>query len=172
MRRIVKYPGQAHPSDVKLSPQWIQWLRHTRTEAPSLTEQSQDIVRQERLKILAAQADQRWNDKASVLDAPGNMRGQPLPAIGIDMAHSKSTQASMIGENGTSSGVTSVVDDTTELESASNEAPQDTPQPTATRENARPKDTVEDPWKKAQGGPSEQWQPQTWTSGKAAARRG
>ena len=81
MRRIVEYPRSTHYSDVKFSPQWHQWLRHTRSDPPSLTEQSQDLVRQEQLKILAARADARWAAKPSYLDGPE--RQQALPATAI-----------------------------------------------------------------------------------------
>jgi NADH dehydrogenase [ubiquinone] 1 alpha subcomplex assembly factor 2 len=159
MRRIVNYSGSAHHSDVKVSPQWLQWLRHTRKEAPSIAEQSQDMVRQEQLKILAARADQR----ASVLDAPGHVRGQPVPALGTQMAHSEEG-------TGMSPGRTSVVDDTTEPESVGDKIPESAMRTDTVRESKK-KEETEDPWKKAQGGPSEQWQPKAWSGGKAAARR-
>jgi NADH:ubiquinone oxidoreductase subunit len=83
LRRIVQYPPSLHYSDVtsKISPSWHQWLRHTRPDPPSLTEQSQDLVRQRNLKILAAQADERWNAKKSYLDAPADI-GRTGPALG------------------------------------------------------------------------------------------
>jgi NADH dehydrogenase [ubiquinone] 1 alpha subcomplex assembly factor 2 len=163
MRRIVQYPGRSHPSDVKVSPQWLQWLRHTRTDAPSIAEQSQDVVRQANLKILAAQADKRWNEKASVLDAPGHVRGQPLPALGLGMAQSDRA-------TGKSEGRTSVVDDTTEPESVGREIP-DSVKQQGKIEEMKVKEEKEDPWKRAQGSAGEQWQPQAWSGGKAAARR-
>jgi NADH dehydrogenase [ubiquinone] 1 alpha subcomplex assembly factor 2 len=163
MRRIVNYTGSVHHSDVKVSPQWIQWLRHTRKEAPSIAEQSQDVVRQEQLKILAAQADQRWNEKASVLDAPGHVRGQPLPALGTQMAQSEQG-------TGISPGRTSIVDDTTVPESVGVKVPESARKPETAMESKKLEEK-EDPWKKAQGGPSEQWQPKAWSGGKAAARR-
>ena len=86
MRRIVQYPSSTALSDVNISPQWHQWLRHTRREAPSLAEQSQDLVRQANLKALAAQADARWAAKPSFLDTPrqgrevGEVRAPPALA--------------------------------------------------------------------------------------------
>lgn len=43
-----------------------------------------------------------------------------------------------------------------------------------TRERAQVKEQKEreDPWKKARGGPSEEWQPQSWGGSSAAPRRG
>jgi NADH dehydrogenase [ubiquinone] 1 alpha subcomplex assembly factor 2 len=130
------------------------------------------VIRQENLKILAAQADQRWNEKASVLDAPGNVMGQPLPTLGVGMAQGETSDGAMKGKSGSTGGVTSIVDDTTEPESVGNQARESTLQPETTRESKKSEDEKEDPWKKAQGGPSEQWQPQAWTGGRAATRRG
>ncbi|EMG46504.1 N7BML NADH-ubiquinone oxidoreductase assembly factor N7BML [Candida maltosa Xu316] len=42
-------------------PQWIQWLRRTRNEVPTLDELISDQLRQQRLKILAKQADEKWH---------------------------------------------------------------------------------------------------------------
>ena len=62
-------------SDIDIPPQWHQWLRYTRPTAPSLQELQHDLIRQQQLKRLATQADERWASKPSVLDAPrrGNM---------------------------------------------------------------------------------------------------
>jgi NADH dehydrogenase [ubiquinone] 1 alpha subcomplex assembly factor 2 len=49
---------------------WIQWLRHTRHEAPTINEQQLNEIRQAQVKQLAAQADARWASKPSYLDAP------------------------------------------------------------------------------------------------------
>jgi NADH dehydrogenase [ubiquinone] 1 alpha subcomplex assembly factor 2 len=49
---------------------WIQWLRHTRHEAPTINEQQLDEIRQAQVKQLAAQADARWASKPSYLVAP------------------------------------------------------------------------------------------------------
>jgi NADH dehydrogenase [ubiquinone] 1 alpha subcomplex assembly factor 2 len=57
-------------SDVQLSPQWHQWLRHTRHEAPTLQEQSADLQRQAQLKINAQLADERWAAKAKYIEKP------------------------------------------------------------------------------------------------------
>lgn len=43
-----------------IPPQWLQWLRRTRFDAPSLDELVLDQLRQQRLKILAQQADEKW----------------------------------------------------------------------------------------------------------------
>jgi NADH dehydrogenase [ubiquinone] 1 alpha subcomplex assembly factor 2 len=50
------------------SAQWVQWLRHTRFEPPSINEQQLDEIRQAQMKDLAARADARWAAKPSALD--------------------------------------------------------------------------------------------------------
>ncbi|RBR07033.1 uncharacterized protein FIESC28_10849 [Fusarium coffeatum] len=77
-RRIVEYPRSAHYSSVKVPPQWHQWLRHTREEPPSVEEQQGDIVRQARMKKLAAEADARWEAKPRVMEAP---QAAPAPLL-------------------------------------------------------------------------------------------
>ncbi|KAF2193731.1 hypothetical protein K469DRAFT_712522 [Zopfia rhizophila CBS 207.26] len=78
-RRIVKYSRWTHHGDVNVPPQWMQWLRNTRFEPPSLAEQQADVVRQERIKLLAAQADERWASKPSFLDPPDKQ--QPIQML-------------------------------------------------------------------------------------------
>ncbi|OBA24233.1 hypothetical protein METBIDRAFT_34634 [Metschnikowia bicuspidata var. bicuspidata NRRL YB-4993] len=41
-------------------PQWLQWLRRTKRDAPTLQELMDDQLRQQRIKILAMHADQKW----------------------------------------------------------------------------------------------------------------
>ncbi|KAM0251335.1 hypothetical protein ACHAP5_001643 [Fusarium lateritium] len=77
-RRIVKYPRSAHYSSVKVSPQWHQWLRHTREEPPSVDEQRGDIMRRVRMQQLAAEADARWEAKPKMMDAP---QAAPAPLL-------------------------------------------------------------------------------------------
>ena len=60
--------------------QWHQWLRHTRQDPPSITEQQYDLQRQAQLKQLARLADERWASKPSFLDAPKDT-AKPGPAM-------------------------------------------------------------------------------------------
>ncbi|KAG6121375.1 hypothetical protein E4U14_002011 [Claviceps sp. LM454 group G7] len=69
MRRIVNYPSKTYNSQVKVSPLWHQWLRYARNTPPSLDEQHGDILRKERMKVLAAEADARWEAKPRLLGA-------------------------------------------------------------------------------------------------------
>ncbi|EDN10577.1 NADH ubiquinone oxidoreductase family protein [Histoplasma capsulatum] len=79
LRRIVKYNPKTHLADVQVSPQWHQWLRYARQDAPTIQEQQNELLRQERIKHLAKLADERWASKPSFLDRP---QGQhPDPAI-------------------------------------------------------------------------------------------
>ena len=63
-RRIAQ-PGhkRLHHSDMKISPQWHQWLRHTRDDAPTVQEQLSDVQRLANIKRLARIADERWASK-------------------------------------------------------------------------------------------------------------
>jgi NADH dehydrogenase [ubiquinone] 1 alpha subcomplex assembly factor 2 len=70
LRRIVHYPRSTHYADVHISPQWHQWLKHARYEAPTIQEQQTDLARQGQLKYLAQAADERWASKPSFLDKP------------------------------------------------------------------------------------------------------
>ncbi|OWP06012.1 hypothetical protein B2J93_1769 [Marssonina coronariae] len=176
MRRIVECPAATHYSEVKISPQWHQWLRHTRRDPPSLTEQSQDLVRQRQLKILAAQADARWAAKPSFLDTPE--RSQPLPALevkdpgGYDSVQHRSEAVGVpdggkeinaeIGEGGIEMQAPNGI---------SHPFGKTSPQEKQRRgeEHAPRKEIKEDPWKNARGGPSEEWQPETW-GGSVTAR--
>ncbi|KAH6610381.1 hypothetical protein Trco_000401 [Trichoderma cornu-damae] len=81
-RRIVSYPRSTHYSQVKVSPQWHQWLRHTRREPPTLDEQRAELVRQQRIKYLAAEADARWEAKPRVMEAPREQDpARELPSV-------------------------------------------------------------------------------------------
>ena len=70
IRRIAKYPRSTQYSEVNISPMWLQWLRHTRSAAPTIAEQEADTQRQVDLKQLARLADERWNSKQSYIDNP------------------------------------------------------------------------------------------------------
>ncbi|KAG6054739.1 hypothetical protein E4U17_003502 [Claviceps sp. LM77 group G4] len=67
MRRIVNYPSKTYNSQVKVPPLWHQWLRYARNTPPSLDEQHGDVLRKERMKVLAAEADARWEAKPRLL---------------------------------------------------------------------------------------------------------
>ncbi|ROT42829.1 hypothetical protein SODALDRAFT_342098 [Sodiomyces alkalinus F11] len=140
-RRIVKYPRSTHYSEVKVSPIWHQWLRHVREQPPSLQEQAQDIKRQEKMKILAAQANARWEAKPRVMDAPGQEYGQPVPALDTMKTQPIAPEAHTVNKNKSDSATQEQLNSDPEL---------------------RKKKYGYDPWDKAKG-PGEGWQPQAWT---------
>ncbi|KAF7950423.1 hypothetical protein EAE96_007708 [Botrytis aclada] len=171
MRRIVQTPSSIQYSDVKISPQWHQWLRHTREDAPSIEELVGDLARQERLKVLARQANERWNAKASFLDQPATKQ-QALPATQVKDGGAYTGTDPRGDGKGVANAVASEAGEvekervvTTE-KSASGEMQYDAA--TQPREEKKYKD---DPWKKARGGPSEEWQPQAWDPNDMPAAR-
>lgn len=179
-------------SDVtaQISPAWHQWLRHTRQFPPSLTEQSQDLIRQERLKVLAAQADARWEAKARIGDTPKSR--QALPAMRTsgdtvrearDGSRTEETETkaertemdatppappspAMIEEQLQEAGTTRVAG------GQGHQFTSRTANQTETgRKGSEPKQYKDDPWKKARSGPSEEWQPKAWDPSAAAVKR-
>ncbi|KAI6353461.1 hypothetical protein MCOR25_008980 [Pyricularia grisea] len=145
-RRIVKFPSSTHYGDVKVSPQWSQWLRHMREHPPSLEEQQQDLVRQQRMKLLAAEADARWKAKPSILDPPSATAGrhgtQSLPVEGGGFVAEEQQQQKQQQQQ----------DDGVAVGQQGQHEQQASPPPAPAK----------DPWAKARGGPSESWQPEAW----------
>ncbi|KAL8370372.1 hypothetical protein RB595_000648 [Gaeumannomyces hyphopodioides] len=139
-RRIVQYPRSTHYSEVKVAPQWSQWLRHVREGPPSLEEQRADVARRERMKLLAAEADARWEAKPRVMDDP---------------ASHAATGPALASEPGRGEARPGVLEPGPEAPGA------------AKSSSATP---VEDPWKRARGGPSEDWQPEAWNPSKSPKR--
>jgi len=168
MRRIVQSPPSVQYSDLKIPPQWHQWLRYTRHDPPTIEELSQDVARQERLKILARQADERWAAKPSFLDQPGERGGQPLPATKVLDSGGYAGQNTKPNEK---EGVRNTVAGIEELEATEAkkiEIPDGVRHPYVEREEhnevrkdeiVKLKEEKADPWKRARGGPSEEWRP-------------
>ena len=119
------------------------------------------------MKMLAAQADQRWREKESFLDKPSDL-GQPQPLL-----RPKGVQGDGYAEGQSESeekeGVRSMVGDQREVQGKIQGKDVDKGRfKGETREKPPPED---DPWKKYnQRGPSEGWQPESWTPS-AAGRR-
>ncbi|GJN68839.1 hypothetical protein VFPFJ_05515 [Purpureocillium lilacinum] len=163
-RRIVHYPRSTHYSDVKVSPLWHQWLRHTRPDAPSLAEQRADVSRQERTKVLAAQADARWEAKPRVMEAPEDAAARIAPAGPVAAVGQEQQQKQQDAES--------------EQQAARSEQQQPAEQETGSAAvkgkgaAASPAAAPEnDPWAKARAqGPSEKWQPAAWTPTAAKKR--
>ncbi|KAK1731379.1 uncharacterized protein BDZ83DRAFT_715211 [Colletotrichum acutatum] len=139
-RRIVNYPRSTYLSDVKVSPLWHQWLRYTREDPPTLEEQTREAFRQERMKVLSAQADAKWEAKPRLTDAPGRQTSQPLPSL--NTAQSQPTAPEL---------------ETATTNAKATESPEDQAQSATDAKKKYGKD----PWAKASG-PSEGWQPEAW----------
>ncbi|KAI9671980.1 MAG: hypothetical protein M1817_002288 [Caeruleum heppii] len=150
-RRIVQYPRSVHYSDIQITPQWHQWLRHTRQSPPSLTEQRQDVARQQSLKELARLADERWASKPSFLDRPEDT-GQPRPATEVKDPGGYAPPTEDEGKRGVRNAVGA-------------------PDEVAAGEKAATPAKEKNPWDINRGGPSEQWQPEAWNPSSAPARR-
>jgi len=159
LRRIVQYSNEAHYADVKISPQWHQWLRHTRPEAPTIQEQRSEVIRQVQMRQLAAEADARWNSMPSFLDSPDKQ--QPTPAIGVkdDAGYMHHNQT----EPTENEGVRSAVGDEGEVQASTEGKTKD-----EGRFKGKAKDKDANPWKQpSRKGPGEEWQPETWSPGVA-----
>lgn len=154
-RRIVQYPRDTHYGEVKVPPQWHQWLRHTRDAPPSIPEQHAEVRRQQQMRLLAAEADARWAAKPSLLEhhaggeGPGQVgAGQPLPALGSRGARG----------GGQGQEEVAIPEEGTRRDAVASGAEQQQ-QSTAARDAEK-----KDPWAQSRrGGPSEDWQPQAWT---------
>ncbi|KFY02143.1 hypothetical protein O988_02348 [Pseudogymnoascus sp. VKM F-3808] len=206
MRRIVDYPPHVQYSDVSshITPAWHQWLRHTRQAPPTIAEQELDVLRQRRVKVLAAQADERWEAKGRLVGGPGMRQMKPelamsgataarqpetgsgTASVGVDgEGHTSGANAATEGrqeitaaERRTTATVGSgqeILDRESErMKVTGGPGPKVYTNPGATEKRARkeavPSPPKEDPWKKVRGGPSEDWQPETWSPGQATRR--
>ncbi|KAK1245126.1 hypothetical protein MKX08_004755 [Trichoderma sp. CBMAI-0020] len=148
-RRIVSYPRSTHYSQVKVSPQWHQWLRHTRREAPTMDEQRAELVRQERMKLLAAEADARWEAKPRVMEAPRQEEAaRRLPLAG--------------------EGAQQPVEEEDKKKAAATRKER----PSQAAKQEEDKADAKDPWARAKAqGPGENWQPTAWNPTAAAKKR-
>ena len=150
------------------------------------------MIRQENLKVLAAQADARWAAKPSFLDRPRET-GQPTHALkGLSLESDPREQVAQelpeVEEVGWDGEVRAEVPGKAGEGLKEAEKPQDLAKGEAPKMqvpdhkrhpfNVRPdgarvtdKEHKDDPWKQARGAPSEQWQPETWSPNVAATKR-
>lgn len=140
-RRIVDPPRSTHHSEVKITPLWHQWLRYVRENPPSLQEQAADVTRQNKMKMLAARADARWEAKPRVMDAPGRQHGQPVPALDTAKTQPNAPESKAVNDDATASATQEQLNADPAL---------------------RKQKFGQDPWEKAKG-PGESWQPEAWT---------
>ncbi|KAF2626195.1 hypothetical protein BU25DRAFT_344145 [Macroventuria anomochaeta] len=163
-RRIAKYHRSTHYGDVNVSPGWMQWLRHTRFEPPTLQEQQQEVQRQANIKLLAARADERWAAKPSALDAPDMQ--QP-----VQMLESRDPKSGVVQMNAEqelrSRGQESRTAEARRAEGPQNESglSEEAPAFKAKKRMRINKEPKEDsPWKQAgASNPGDDWQPKAWT---------
>ncbi|RAR09827.1 electron carrier [Stemphylium lycopersici] len=170
-RRIAKYSRSTHYGDVQISPSWMQWLRHTRFEPPTVAEQHQDLMRQERMKMLAAQADARWAEKPSALDAPDKQQPvQPLQSKDAESGvaqmrvdegiRDRAEPPRQLGREPTDPATDPATDPT-------NPAVKDDAPASKAKKRMR-KEPKDSPWKHAAQG--QEWQPQGWSPAPAKRR--
>lgn len=186
-RRIVRYPPRTHVADVAVPPAWHQWLRHTRQDPPTLAEQRAEVARRERMRLLAAQADARWEAKPKVMEDVATTRDgrrrriagveAPGPALETERdlgpgSHVKMEErkAGDKGEEKMEGGGLSGEGRQEEVTLGDNEVV-DQREETWRRMReeeekgkgkGKGKAEGKDPWKQVRGGPSETWQPKGW----------
>lgn len=155
VRRTVKTPRSTHYGDVAVSPAWHQWLRHTRRDPPSVDEQRADVARQERLKLLAAQADARWAASRAVSDGPE--MAQAVPPL-RSAAGEKPVAGALAEDVRESMG--GVEEPVSGEEKSAGESREEDREAVQTGKVA----AAESPWKQpTTGNPGQNWQPQGWT---------
>lgn len=164
---MVKTPRTTHYGEVVVSPAWHQWLRHTRDEPPSVEEQTTDLLRQERIKVLAAQADARWAAKPSYLDAPH--LGQAVPPLRSPRREDATRPAGTLAED---------VRETMSSGNRRGDGPGSSKKETRGVSQGEEKEKMQtgkapeaDPWKQADTGiPGQNWQPQGWNPSASSKR--
>jgi len=127
-----------------------------------------DVVRQQQLRVLARQADERWAAKGSFLDKPAE-KGQPLPATQLKdpSGYVEKTGAEIAtnlvaGADNITMGEKEDIDIQTMHADGNRDVDK---RPARGHEPKKEKTQPEDPWKQKRGGPSEAWQPKAWDGG-------
>ncbi|TGJ84986.1 hypothetical protein E0Z10_g3783 [Xylaria hypoxylon] len=157
-RRLVHYPRSTPYSEVKVPPAWHQWLRHQRPEPPSMVEQASELQRQARMKLLAAEADARWEAKPSLLDMPAKTSQSQDQRRSGGGGQSQQRDRDEVDIEGETQGQ---MGEEIHAQTSQQTSPHASPQ--AKMDN--------NPWKRAQrGAPGETWQPQSWTPAPAKKR--
>lgn len=141
----------------------MQWLRHTRADAPTIEEQQQDLVRQDNLKQLAARADARWAEKESFLDSPQataqtQPQLQPRDRGGYVQATEEESRQGVMNAAGDSREVTGSIQGRDVDKGRFKGETKDKDSPWARWEAQK------------KGAPSDTWQPESWNPGKATSR--
>jgi len=69
--------ANVHPSrleGMEIPPQWVQWLKYTREDAPTLEELQADVGRRERMRVLVGGIEERWKKDGVKSIGPGTGR--------------------------------------------------------------------------------------------------
>jgi len=121
-----------------------------------------DIIRQQQLKVLARQADERWAKKGSFLDSPD--KRQPLPATEVKDPGGYVEKTGAETATNLVAGVDDIIkDEKNEVDVKTQVSDEILDVNKRPRRAAEPKKAQsEDPWKQNRGGPSEAWQPKAW----------
>lgn len=142
---------------------WMQWLRHTRFEPPTIADQEAEVYRQQRMKTLAAQADARWASKPSMLDAPDKQ--QP-----VQMLESRDPNTGFRQMNA-SQEIRDEAQSLQEVREEDIEGNQADAAPTLKTRKPMQTEPKDSPWKQAvKGNPGDEWQPASWAPGPAKRR--
>lgn len=162
---MAQYPRMTEYADVNHTPMWMQWLRHTRPEPPSIEEQRFEVSRQASMKQLAAKADERWNAQKSFLDKPEETgQAQPLLQPRDNAGYGRGQT-----EEDKREGVMNAAK--SEEEHIASLRGEDVDKGRFKGETRETPERTTDPWKAAQrGSAGEGWQPTAWQPGKAQRR--
>lgn len=141
---MIRPSRRRHLADVQVSPQWHQWLRHTRPDPPSIQEQEMDVRRQLSIKRLARIADERWASKPSLLDGPELQQAPMEMKIGDPGGYAQTMPKDELG-------VKNAVVGTQEMTRGKKKDPRDETRRT--------------------GNPGDDWQPRAWDPNLGARKR-
>ena len=115
-----------------------------------MEEQTHEVQRQERMKLLAAEADARWAAKPSLLENPEQEHLERPQGSTLRTTHPEAPTEQVVARPDAGQIPSVVVNNTGDPYAGSQE------------KGYRPGGPKEDPWKAARRGPSEDWQPEAW----------
>ncbi|EEQ39652.1 hypothetical protein FOB63_002456 [Clavispora lusitaniae] len=77
-RKLEPYEEKFFKADYfdTVPPQWLQWLRRTREQAPTLQELMNEQIRQQNIKILAQHAEAKWYNEKQRLENENQLKLQ------------------------------------------------------------------------------------------------
>lgn len=135
-RKLEPYRQQLFKADYFLTvpPQWLQWLRRTRNVPPTLDELMADQYRQQRIRALAQQADEKWHLEKLRLEE------EHLKSLAAELARAKRDPSAGLEKDG------DVIENNDKTENSTKEAQ-------TTQGSDGPQNIpLEDPWAAADSG--------------------